>query len=41
MANVDELMRWCDALEARLATAQSTAIHLLDATFHQILEPVL
>jgi hypothetical protein len=32
VAKVDELMRWCDALEARL-----TATTLLDATLHQIL----
>lgn len=32
VAKVDELLRWCDALEARL-----TATHLLDATLHQIL----
>jgi hypothetical protein len=33
VAKVDELMRWCDALEARLTAAE----HLLDATLHQIL----
>ena len=32
VAKVDELLRWCDALESRL-----TATHLLDATLHQIL----
>jgi hypothetical protein len=37
MAMVDELMRWCDALEARLTAAQTTAAQLLDATLHQIL----
>jgi len=37
VAKVDELMRWCDALEARLTAAQTTAAHLLDATLHQIL----
>ena len=37
MAKVDELMRWCDALEARLTAVQTTATHLLDATLHQIL----
>ena len=37
VAKVDELMRWCDALEARLTTAQTTAATLLDATLHQIL----
>ena len=37
VAKVDELMRWCDALEARLTAAQTTATHLLDATLHQIL----
>lgn len=39
VAKVDELMRWCDALKARLTTAQTTATHLLDATLHQILNP--
>ena len=37
VAKVDELLRWCDALEARLTAAQTTAEHLLDATLHQIL----
>jgi len=37
VAKVDELMRWCDALEARLTAAQNHATHLLDATLHQIL----
>jgi type I restriction enzyme S subunit len=37
VAKVDELMRWCDALEARLTAAQTTAEQLLDATLHQIL----
>jgi hypothetical protein len=37
VANVDELLRWCDALEARLTAAQTTAAALLDATLHQIL----
>jgi type I restriction enzyme S subunit len=37
VAKVDELMRWSDALEARLTAAQTTATHLLDATLHQIL----
>ena len=37
---MDELMRWCDALEARLTAAQTTATHLLDATLRQILKPV-
>jgi len=32
VAKVDELLRWCDALEARLTTAQTAAAHLLDAT---------
>jgi type I restriction enzyme S subunit len=35
VAKVDELMRWCDALEARLAAAQTRATHLLDAILHQ------
>ena len=37
VAKVDELMRWCDALEARLAAAQTAASALLDATLHEIL----
>ena len=37
VAKVDELMRWCDALEVRLTGAQTTAAALLDATLHQIL----
>ena len=37
VAKVDELMRWCDALEARLATAETAATHLLDATLRQLL----
>jgi len=37
VAKVDELMRWCDALEARLAAAQTAARILLDATLHEIL----
>ena len=37
VAKVDELMRWCNALEARLTAAQTTAAALLDATLHQIL----
>ena len=31
VAKVDELMRWCDTLEARLAAVQITATRLLDA----------
>jgi type I restriction enzyme S subunit len=37
VAKVDELMGWCDTLEARLTTAQTTATALLDATLHKIL----
>jgi hypothetical protein len=37
VAKVDELLRWCDALEARLTAAQTTAATLLDTTLHQIL----
>jgi type I restriction enzyme S subunit len=37
VAKVDELMRWCDALAARLTAARTTATHLLDATLHQSL----
>jgi type I restriction enzyme S subunit len=39
VAKVGELLRWCDALEARLTAARTTATHLLDATLHQILFP--
>ncbi len=37
VARVEELMRWCDALDARLTAARTTATHLLEATLHQIL----
>jgi type I restriction enzyme S subunit len=37
VAKVDELMRWCDELEARLTAAQTTAAALLDASLHEIL----
>jgi type I restriction enzyme S subunit len=37
VAKVDELLRWCDALAARLTAAQTAAASLLDATLHQIL----
>ena len=40
VAKVDELMRRCDALEAWLTAAQTTATHLLDATLHQIFKPI-
>jgi hypothetical protein len=38
VAKVDEQMRWCDALEARLTAAQTTATHLLDATLDRVLK---
>jgi type I restriction enzyme S subunit len=38
VAKVDELMRSCDALEARLTAAQTTATHLLDATLDRALK---
>ena len=38
VVKVDELMRWCDALEARLTAAQTSATHLLDATLRRILD---
>jgi type I restriction enzyme S subunit len=38
VAKVDNLMRWCDALEARLAAVQTTATHLLDATLDRALK---
>ena len=41
VAKVDELMRWCDALEARLTAAQTTATHLLDTTLRRILDGTL
>ena len=37
VAKVDELMRCCDALEARLTTAQTAATHFLDATLDRAL----
>ena len=37
VAKVDELMRWCDALEARLTAARTTATHLLDSTLRALL----
>jgi len=37
VAKVDELMRWCDALETRFTAAQTTTTHLLDASLRQIL----
>ena len=39
VAKVDELMRWCDALEARLTAVQTAAAALLDATLREILTP--
>jgi type I restriction enzyme, S subunit len=38
VTKVNELMRWCDALEARLSAAQTTATHLLDATLNRALK---
>ena len=37
VAKVAELMKWCDELEARLATAQSAAAALLDSSLHALL----
>ncbi|HWX18702.1 MAG TPA: restriction endonuclease subunit S [Candidatus Binatia bacterium] len=37
VAKVDELIRWCDQLEANLATAQTAGAHLLDATVHNLI----
>ena len=37
VAKVEKLLALCDALEARLTAARTTATHLLDATLHQIL----
>ncbi len=38
VAKVDELMRWCAALEIRLTAARTAATYLLDATLHQMLK---
>ena len=38
VAKVEELLALCDALEARLRTAQTTATHLLDATLDRALK---
>jgi type I restriction enzyme S subunit len=37
VAKVEELMRWCDALEARLTAAQNAGAELLDAALNQVL----
>ncbi|MHB8522107.1 MAG: restriction endonuclease subunit S [Limisphaerales bacterium] len=37
VAKVEELMRWCDDLESRLAAAQTAGTQLLDATLRQML----
>jgi len=37
VAKVEELLAWCDELEARLTAAQTTAAALLDSTLRQIL----
>jgi len=37
VAKVDELLCRCDALEARLTAARTTASHFLDANLHPIL----
>lgn len=36
-AKVEELMRWCDDLEPRLASPQTAGTYLLDATLRQLL----
>lgn len=38
VAKVEDLMRWCDLLEAHLATARTTGAHLLDATLDRALK---
>jgi type I restriction enzyme, S subunit len=38
VAKVEELMRWCDQLEAQLAAAETAGAGLLDATLRQILD---
>ncbi|MDB6027508.1 MAG: restriction endonuclease subunit, partial [Verrucomicrobiales bacterium] len=37
VAKVDELMRSCDALEARLTAAETAGEHLLDVTLYRLL----
>jgi len=37
VAKVEELMRWCDGLEAQLTAGRTTGAHLLDATLRQLL----
>jgi hypothetical protein len=39
LVKVEKLMRWWDALEARLTAARTTATQLLGATLRQILNP--
>jgi len=40
VAKVEELMRWCDQLEAQLAAAETAGAGLLDASLQQILASV-
>jgi hypothetical protein len=37
VAKVEELMRWCDQLEAHLISSRTTASRLLDVTLRQLL----
>ena len=37
VARVEELLRWCDTLEAQLHQTRSLGAHLLDSTLHYLL----
>jgi len=37
VARVEELLRWCDTMEAQLPQNHTPGARLLDATLHQIL----
>ena len=39
VAKVDELMRWCDALEARLIAARDLGAKVLNSLIHHTLNP--
>jgi hypothetical protein len=37
LSRVEELLRWCDTLEAQLHQNRTLGAHLLESTLHQIL----
>ncbi len=37
VARVEELLRWCDTLEAQLSQSRTLGAHLLDSTLHHLL----